>query len=426
VSLEARHPFTPPVRWRRFLFAPAKLLLGMALTQSIVGAMIVIGWAQSFMQRTAMANWWKRRLPQEHGTSFSNFIGGDEATRGHLHWPNWLLRQNFIHDATREGDGRGWRIFTGLSESLRRNFWFGLQGILNTSVLVLPAGVLMWFGWDYGWNQSFYKGYEQFYVGVSVSVAGVITFIAAMFYVPLAQARQATTGQWRTFFDFRLVWIIARQQWVPCLGLAFLYLLLGFIVNALKTAPNFLVGHGFEVADQAAGADPKGFLEKYFYWSALVGLPAFVLVRWVAARIYAAGVLRALHEFALQPADLAPAEQAALGRLGLLSAPPLLPESRLKKLIKWFSTRLGRALGGIVMFLIWVGFVTQVYFAEFLMYHEAGRAWLNHPLVQLPWFQYLPSSLKNSGDELLGAAGLVLLCALFRGLILFGRSLRAS
>ena len=183
MSLEARHPFTPPVRWRRFLFAPAKLLLGMALTQSIVGAMIVIGWAQSFMQRTAMANWWKRRLPQEHGTSFSNFIGGDEATRGHLHWPNWLLRQNFIHDATREGDGRGWRIFTGLSESLRRNFWFGLQGILNTSVLVLPAGVLMWFGWDYGWNQSFYKGYEQFYVGVSVSV-GYHGPVADIFRLP--------------------------------------------------------------------------------------------------------------------------------------------------------------------------------------------------------------------------------------------------
>ena len=158
----------------------------------------------------------------------------------------------------------------------------------------------------------------------------------------------------------------------------------------------------------------------------MAGLPAFVLVRWVAARIYAAGVLRALHELALQPADLAPAEQAALGRLGLLSAPPPLRESRLKKLIKWFSTRLGRALGGIVMVLIWTGFVAQVYFAEFLMYHEAGRAWLNHPLAQLPWFQYLPSSLKNSGDELLGAAGLVLLCALFRGLILFGRSLRAS
>tara|TARA_Y100001934_G_scaffold273196_1_gene362993 strand:- start:2413 stop:3687 length:1275 start_codon:yes stop_codon:yes gene_type:complete len=422
VSISPQDPAALP-RWKRLIMAPIKLLLGMAFTKSILGAMIAIGWTQRLMQRNALAVWWKRSLIKEKGTTFPGFLDTHLETRPHLHWPNWFLRQNFLANLRREGPSP-WRVFTGLTESLRRNFWLGLQGIFNTSALILPSGTLMWFGWDYGWNMSFHKGYEQFYVGVTISSVGFLAFVTAMFYVPLAQARQAVTGQWRTFYDFRLVWRVAREQWAACLGLAIAYVLLAVPLNVLKTAPMFLYGHGFTALEELVAKDPKGFMNSYFFWTAVVGLPAYILVRCLAARIYAAGLLRALREKQVDPEKLSPAEQSALDRLELLTDTPPILQSRWRRLAKWFGTKLGRALGGFAIFWLWAAFQLQVYFAEFLNYHEAGRAWLNHPLVQLPWFQYLPTGLQPSGQELPGAIGFILLCAGIRALIHLSRKLK--
>src|SRR2546429_8683233 len=79
--------------------------------------------------------------------------------------------------------------------------------------------------WYDGWNNSFNKGYEQFSVGPGVSVLGILLFITAMLYVPMAQARQAVTGNWRCFYQFRLIRTLVRRRWFACFGLAALYAL---------------------------------------------------------------------------------------------------------------------------------------------------------------------------------------------------------
>ena len=43
---------------------------------------------------------------------------------------------------------------------------------------------------------------------------------------------------------------------------------------------------------------------------------------------------------------------------------------------------------------------------------EAFGGWLNHPLVQLPWFHYLPPALKNSAGEVF-FTGLLFLALFF-------------
>jgi hypothetical protein len=60
---------------------------------------------------------------------------------------------------------------------------------------------------------------------------------------------------------------------------------------------------------------------------------------------------------------------------------------------------------------VWFTFVAQIFIGEFFMYHPVV-GWLNQPLVQLPWFHYIPSSLKNPMGEVF-FAGLVIFVLLW-------------
>ena len=67
------------------------------------------------------------------------------------------------------------------------------------------------------------------------------------------------------------------------------------------------------------------------------------------------------------------------------------------------GTRVGRAVAGFLTTLVWLAFVALIFVAEFFKY-DGARAWLNHPLVQLPWCRYVPARLQNPGGELFIAA----------------------
>ena len=71
-----------------------------------------------------------------------------------------------------------------------------------------------------------------------------------------------------------------------------------------------------------------------------------------------------------------------------------------------WGARLG-ALGALGF--VWFLFVAQIFVTEFLGYHpQVG--WLNQPLVQVPWFRYLPESAQQPVEEV---GFLVLVLALF-------------
>jgi len=46
-----------PSRLRRVLFAPIKFFWGMALCQSVIGALAVLGWTYRLMQRSVLKQW---------------------------------------------------------------------------------------------------------------------------------------------------------------------------------------------------------------------------------------------------------------------------------------------------------------------------------------------------------------------------------
>ena len=417
-----------PSRLRRVVFAPIKFLLGMASCQSALGGLAIIGWTHRFMQRTVLKRWWEQSRQAGGVLTFSDFVASDSRTHGHFHWPNWLLTQNFRGAVWRGPDvSRGrhaLNVLKALFHSLWTNVRLGVQGLFNTWVLTLPGCILWLFAWYSGWQNSFNKGYEQAWIGPMIGLLGITLFIAAMLYVPLAQARQAVTGDWRRFYDFRLVWTIVRRRWPACLGLAVLYslcsvpimVLVGVVISLPQINPKLL-----DATPEQVGV----VLNRYFFWSAAFVLPAFVFVRWVAARIYGSTLLKAVQSGAVPEDALAEMEWQALHRLNLLQVQPLPRRHAFVRAIAWAGTRAGRITFGFATALVWFTFVAQIFIIQFFNYRGA-TAWLNQPLVQLPWFHHFPERLKNPWTEVFLAAAVVFLCWQIRKLVRWLKSIRGA
>jgi len=400
----------------------------MLFCQSLAGGIIVVGWTYRLAQRSALKFWFSQSAAAKSFTDFADFAAEQVAGQELIHWPNWFAQQNFRQTARTSAEvgffaGAAF-LLRSLVQSLWLNFWIGLRAIANTWAVTLPACVLWWFGWYDGWNNSFGKGYEQAIVGPLLSLFGIAWFIAAMFYLPLAQARQAVTGQWRSFYQFRLIRQLAKERWIYCVLLAGLYSLLSIPLSIMKTSPMFWM-HNDPALGALTGPQVIAAMKSFFFWCALFVLPAFVILRLVAARIYASGLILLVQSGKITFADLAANERTVFERLGLLTTQP---EPELHPVIRaaaWTGTRVGRVCGRGLLIAVWFSFVAQIYISEFLNYHS-GLAWLNQPLVQLPWFRFLPLSLRNPMADLAAALLLILLATLVRSMVRSFRVLRSG
>jgi len=404
-SVAAPAPSRAPSQLWRTLVFPVKLLWGMAFCQSVLGSIFVVGWSYRLAQRSVLKYWWSRRPLSQARLAFDDFLAGSEQTRVHRRWPNWFAEQNF-REAIRPQPHlsrlrRAFSFGRAPCHSVWLNFWIGLRAITNTWALTLPACLFWWFGWYDGWNNSFNKGYEQAPAGPLISIFGIFLFIAAMFYVPLAQARQCATGEWRSFFQFGLVWSVVRLRWISSVCLALLYSLFALLLHVLQIAPMFLP-QGNPGLEHLTDAQVLKRLDGYFFWCALLVLPAYVILRLAAARIYASGILALVQTGKINAAKLSGPEREPLQRLALLEMSPQRERNFLLRWLEWAGTRFGRMASAIALALIWFSFVAQIYIAEFFQYHR-GVGWINQPLVQLPWFHYLPTRLKNPWSELFSA-----------------------
>lgn len=378
----------------RWLAFPCKVFIGMLLIQSFIGAVVVLGWAWRLTQRFALRAWWRRSA----ATSWPEFVEGARETEIHRAWPNWII-------GPRGSSSRWQRIFG----ALWFNFKFGAQAIFSTWVVTAPACALWIFSWYDGWNNSFNKGYEQAAVGPATGIAGVLLFIVVMFYLPMAQARQAATGDWRAFFQFRFVWKLIRRRWLESLGLAMLIVGMSLPLTIMKTAPGFFTAMKAEKA-----ADQNGFrkmtggqmedmtptealrrLKSYYFWCGLYVLTAVVVTRWAAARVYAGAVLDCVQSGSIPPDALHEWEWKTLHRLNLLEVRPPRERHWFVRTCAWIATRAGAITVGFAIALVWFGLVAQVYVSEFLLKTDHGQGWWNQPLVQLPHFNYIPSRLKS-------------------------------
>ncbi len=403
----------PRLSWlRRAGFGLWKLWFGSLLSTFFLGSFAVIGWTARAARREALKTWWRRSPHRAAGGRFEDFAAGDAATAEFARWPNWILGarpcgtglQPVLHppsEAAAAGpEARASRkpaLFHRLLGGLVANVRLGVQIAFNTWVFTLPGCLLWAVAWYAGWQNSFNKGYEHAWFGPSVFILGMLLFSAAMLYVPLAQARQACTGAWRRFYDFRVVWRLIRRRWLAALGVAFAWAFVSGLVLLVKVAP-FLAQYDPKLMDLT----PAAALEvsrNFFALAALFLFPAFVALRLLAARVYANGLRDAWQAGALGEDALGEAEWHALRRLGLLTPRPAPERVWFVRLAAWLATRAGQVTAAAVVFAGWFVLSFFVAVSEFINKTEHGRGWWNQPMIQLPWFDYTPGRLRAAARQ---------------------------
>ncbi len=373
-----------------------KLFWGMLFCQAPVLSLMVVGWTYRQMQRTVLKSWWRGSTAYVGRADFGSFCREQSESASLADWPNWFLRQNFRESMAKE-KGRGalhyvWAFTVGLFHSLWINLRTGFIGIMNTWALTLPGCVIMYFSWYDGWNNSFNKGYEQAVVGPSTGFLGIFLFILAMLYVPLAQVRQAVSNDIRSFYDYRLIASIVRRRWLACCGLAALYSAIFIPISILTILPMYFPNMKPEILGYT-NQQQLEFLNRYYFWGAIVLFPAFLFVRTVAARIYARGLLKNIKDGVAKREWLCEWERKALERVELLHEGSEPKRHPIIALAGGTSRLIFTGTAAFVVVFLWFTMVAQVYIAQFLNYVPWG-GWLNHPLVHLPWIRFIPEILR--------------------------------
>ena len=370
---------------------PLKLIWGMLFMQSFLGSILILGWTNQLIRRRTLKNWWRSRPVQREDESFEDFIREQSDLRIPRGWPNW-----FFTEDPPQRRRRGPILWV---ESLKTNFRSGFRTALNTWVVTAPPCALWMFGWYFGWNNSFHKGYELAGIGPVTGLAGVFLFIAVMFYLPLAQSRQAVTGEWRSFYELGFIRKLLRESWVACLFLALLYAFLFLPVTILKTLPGFFSRMNPALLE-ATPLEVTSILNRYFFWSALLVFPAFVILRLAAARIYASSLLRAVRRGSIPESSLGSVERTVLKELDLLQVEARVPAPMTSRLLGGAGKAVVRTFVTALTGALWFSFFALVFIGQFFNY-QGSIGWLNQPLVQLPWFRYLPFTVRNLWGEVL-------------------------
>ncbi|MEM7364897.1 MAG: hypothetical protein AAF525_12810 [Pseudomonadota bacterium] len=261
--------------------------------------------------------------------------------------------------------------------SLWTNFKTGIHTAFASAMLVLPSAVLMLTSWYAGWNNSFNKGYEYAFVGPVTGLAGLFLAMLTMTYLPVAQARFATTRQWRDLYDWH-----TNLQIIVCHPFrlfvhAFLGAMIGGILLFARGMPTFFGGN------IAPDANPAGLLTFWFLIIGLVFVPLYLVFKDTSAKSYHSGLTRALTKRFLNVDDLHPDEQLLSHRTPLDGANEgeglrYRPLSR----IRVFFTLLVAAI-------LWFPAFAMLYMQQFLNYLGAW-GWLNYPLVWVPLIAYGP------------------------------------
>lgn len=352
-------------------------LFGLLGPLGFVGAILAVGWTYRLMQRCALRVWWQRSPEWYDGVRFETLTSSN-AELQHLHrWPNWFAGERRL-------------------SSLAKNFQIGLRGVFNSYVLTIIPGLIWFLTWEAGWDNSFNFGYEQSFVNPSRYIAGMLVFVAVMFYLPMAQARQAVTGDWRAFYHFKTVRNLVRRRWFGCLVLAVSYALISLPVTALKVFPYF-IGQADPAFLDMGAIELLRRLRGFLFLASLFVFPAFVGLHILAARLYAGALRDAIQERELTPLGF---ELVAVEKLHIDVPDPRPERSAPTRFVLWTGSLTGRVTAGVITALIWFAFAFQIVVGQFIKFESNPvKGWINHPLVEAPWFDLAPAELKREAKR---------------------------
>ncbi len=391
-----------PFRWGwRILVGTTFCFSGYIL--SYFTAIMVVGWLYRWAQGRVVHGWWKQSplRPHQSWEDFLDSLGPDAPVSR----PRWFVMSHVREKLNHPGpDGqkpsrlrRAARILTIPFHSAWCNLTLGVQGLLCVFLLTGWGCALMTFSWEFGWLNSFNKGYEQAAIGPLTGLTGIALFIAAMFYVPMAQMHMAVTGDYRAFFHVRFVWTLVQSRITPYVGLAAVIVFLALPLQGLKTWAGLRSGYDQTWMD-ASDAELLQLLSNFLRGVALYLFVSLLIIYALAARIYQSAVLKALRRGWLHREDLHPRLRVWLEKLACV--PERQPDPHdLVKVVRWSARWNYRRVMYALLAVLWFGMVgAQVYVGEFLNYHPA-IGFLNHPLVQIPSVDYIPAHLHESATR---------------------------
>ena len=392
----------------RWAVGPGRWLVGATLcftgqfVLSYFTAVVVVGWTYRWMQAIVLRGWW-RQSPLCRTMSFREFcdtLGRDGPTPR----PRWFLRERIGEVMQRPGPGGQppgpltlvGRVLSIPVHSLWRNFSLGFQALVCDALLLGWGCLFMLAGWEFGWLNSFHKGYEQSGYGPVTYIFGGLLLIAALFYVPMAQVHQAVTGQARAFFDFRFVWRLVRARLGAYVGLA---MLLVFASLVFTTVRLHMGTEGFEV--NRDDLTPKKALDLFrlqlWLFSLLLLFPLLLLVRWVAAVIYRSAVLKVLRRGLVTRQELNPILGKWLDQLQLNLVPVAAPIG-----IGWWARLTTRwavhRLLFTLLFFVWLVYFARIFASNFFV-ADPIVGFLNHPMIELPCFDLIPTHLYQGRNQ---------------------------
>jgi hypothetical protein len=379
-----------------------KIFLGVTFCQAPFLAVLVIGWVYRLMQRSALKQWWQLSSTTDGYGPFNSGVLKHRTWNIHATYPNWFVEQRFwatVPNETKSRETFRTKVTYGLKSlfvGLGKNAKAGIQGIFNIWVLTIIPCMLWNFGWYSGWIVSFNKGYENFSVGITLSFLGIFLFCVTMMYLPMAQARQAVSGEWKSFYDFRLVRTFVRQNGFSCMLLALGYSLISLPVTLFKFLP-FTIDQINPNVLTMTDSEFLAFLQSYFFWTSIVGFLGYVFLHRWAARIYARSVVACIQNGSVKIDELSAFERQAVKTLKLDQVNEKTSQALLIQWAGLLTRRAWRVAVTATVFVIWFSFVGQIYVSEFFNYHPV-RGWMNQSLVQLPWFEYVPSHLTRSAQ----------------------------
>ena len=365
-----------------------KALVGIVLCLTPVTAILVVGWTSRAMRRAVLKAWHAENGGDTDQLPYAAFARGSATTRRLIFWPNWFVAEDLgqrLADSKAAGAGllrRGLVLLVSLPSALWSNFRLGLLTLLATWAATMPIMLLWLLSWWGGWENSFNKGYEQAWVGPVIGLVATLAFILFMTYVPLAQARLATAGAWRTFFDYKLIRSLVAGNPFSVLKLTIYFVLAGLVIAVLRTLP---LAAGNYLDGVAAWPEERLMALKLGYYGICAGIvfALFVVLRLAAARIYARALLKGLRSGRLKADRLSENEREYLAALRLLE-----PEAKDERgMVVRAAASTGRGIlrfgAGVPALALWLVFVAQIYVAQF--FNHDWLAWMNHPVVQLPW-----------------------------------------
>lgn len=380
------------------LLLAVRLTVAAVLCMRFLTAVIVVGWVARWMARNIHRGWW-RGSEARGDLRWRDYVAARSPTLPAGLTPRWLIHERaaLIWSAPRR-DGRpaGWvtrlaRVPRVLLGGLAANVRVGVVMLLASLVIAAPGSFLMMAGWQYGWDISFHKVYEQAFTGRITFLIGMIAFVTALLYLPLACPHLAMSGRLRDVFQVRLVRGMTRHS---RLGLAVYAAAVVMLSVPAYTAWIRIYGLPNEPAfawlEDATPEQVRALRDGYAQNMTLLIAPAYVFVHLLAAAVYRRALPTAVAREPGLREELPPAIATSLERLELLSS---ATDRR-----RMFVVRavLGTARRGWALTLWWIQlafwliFTAQLLVAQFLHAHPF-LIWFNPWLLGLPCARWYAS-----------------------------------